>query len=83
MYGGEMANSIFPPYIFLSIDIQFGRLTPMPGLPRSGRMNLGRLFKAFVITKLLREKGVHIFSLRSRRQSKAWVERQRNPRNMA
>jgi hypothetical protein len=28
------------------IDIQLGRLTPMPELPRSGRMNLGRRFNA-------------------------------------
>jgi hypothetical protein len=29
-----------------TIDIQLGLLTPMPELPRSGRMNLGRRFNA-------------------------------------
>ena len=33
-----------------SIDIQLGRLTPMPELPRSGRMNLGRRFNAGAAT---------------------------------
>ena len=31
------------------IAIQLGRLTPMPELPRSGRMNLGRRFNANAI----------------------------------
>src|SRR5262249_23416314 len=43
-------------------------------------MSLDRPFKALSLPKLLHEIDVHIFSLRSRRQNRAWGEAQRNPR---
>jgi hypothetical protein len=41
-----VAVMIFPIGMFPCIDIQLGRLTLTPELPHSGRMNLGRRFKA-------------------------------------
>src|SRR5262249_46588536 len=43
-------------------------------------MSLDRPFKALSLPKLLHEIDVHIFSLRSRCQNRAWGGEQRNPR---
>jgi hypothetical protein len=40
--------------------------------PRSGAVSLARRFNALLLPKLLHGMALHIFSLRSRRQNKAW-----------